>query len=154
MEASITRISAEHSAISASSPSHPRTATRGDRRLLAALRRPRSERHRRSTPDGVALLTPRAVAIVLANSPPPCMRMLGHTKASMTLDTSADPFDEDLDKVADASEQSIWRDSRWNWNRVDLRFTRVRLTRGVIGAFNDAAHRGGPAAAAVAARGL
>jgi hypothetical protein len=59
----------------------------------------------------VALLTPRAVAIVLAHSPPPCMRMLGHAEASMTLDTSADPFDEDLDKVADASEQSIWRDT-------------------------------------------
>jgi hypothetical protein len=39
------------------------------------------------------------------------MRMLGHAEASMTLDTSADPFDEDLDKVADASEQSIWRDT-------------------------------------------
>jgi integrase len=28
-------------------------------------------------------------------------RMLGHAKASMTLDTYADLFDEDLDRVAD-----------------------------------------------------
>jgi hypothetical protein len=29
--------------------------------------------------------------------------MLGHAKASMTLDTYADLFDEDLDEVADRS---------------------------------------------------
>ncbi|WP_345892055.1 tyrosine-type recombinase/integrase [Mycolicibacterium sphagni] len=34
-------------------------------------------------------------------------RMLGHAKASMTLDTYADPFDEDLDEVADRLDVAI-----------------------------------------------
>jgi hypothetical protein len=33
--------------------------------------------------------------------------MLGHAKASMTLDTYADPFDEDLDEVADRLNDAI-----------------------------------------------
>jgi hypothetical protein len=33
--------------------------------------------------------------------------MLGHAKASMTLHTDADPFDEDLDKVADRLNDAI-----------------------------------------------
>ena len=34
-------------------------------------------------------------------------RMLGHAKASMTLDTYADLFDEDLDEVADRLDAAI-----------------------------------------------
>ena len=34
-------------------------------------------------------------------------RMLGHGKASMTLDTYADLFDEDLDGVADRLDAAI-----------------------------------------------
>jgi integrase len=34
-------------------------------------------------------------------------RMLGHAKASMTLDTYADLFDEDLDEVADRLNDAI-----------------------------------------------
>jgi integrase len=34
-------------------------------------------------------------------------RMLGHARASMTLDTYADLFDEDLDEVADRSNDAI-----------------------------------------------
>jgi integrase len=34
-------------------------------------------------------------------------RMLGHAKASMTLDTYADLFDEDLDRVADRLDAAI-----------------------------------------------
>ena len=34
-------------------------------------------------------------------------RMLGHAKASMTLDTYADLFDEDLDGVADRLDAAI-----------------------------------------------
>jgi integrase len=34
-------------------------------------------------------------------------RMLGHAKASMTLDTYADLFDEDLDEVADRLDKAI-----------------------------------------------
>ena len=33
--------------------------------------------------------------------------MLGHAKASMTLDTYADLFDEDLDEVADRLDAAI-----------------------------------------------
>ncbi|KTR78865.1 hypothetical protein NS234_02320 [Microbacterium oxydans] len=33
-------------------------------------------------------------------------RMLGHASAAMTLDTYADPFDDDLDDVASALEGS------------------------------------------------
>jgi len=33
-------------------------------------------------------------------------RMLGHASAAMTLDTYADPFDDDLDNVASALEIS------------------------------------------------
>jgi integrase len=34
-------------------------------------------------------------------------RMLGHAKASMTLDIYADLFDEDLDEVADRLNEAI-----------------------------------------------
>jgi hypothetical protein len=34
-------------------------------------------------------------------------RMVGHAKASMTLDTYADLFDEDLDEVADRLNAAI-----------------------------------------------
>lgn len=53
---------------------------------------------------------PRPMASVL-NSPganvKAVQRMLGHAKASMTLDVYADLFDEDLDGVADRLDTAV-----------------------------------------------
>lgn len=60
----------------------------------------------------------RVATIRLWNTAPPLphsahanvkavQRMLGHAKASMTLDTYADLFDEDLDGVADRLDAAI-----------------------------------------------
>ncbi|WP_369758483.1 tyrosine-type recombinase/integrase [Mycobacterium sp. 141] len=46
-------------------------------------------------------------------------RMLGHAKASMTLDIYADLFDEDLDGVADRLDTAIRTAADWHlWTVV------------------------------------
>jgi integrase len=56
------------------------------------------------TPAGIH--SPRLAVSAAANVKAP-QRMLGHAKASMTLDIYADLFDEDLDGVADRLDAAI-----------------------------------------------
>jgi hypothetical protein len=51
--------------------------------------------------------SPTTLLDQLANLDPQERRMLGHAKASMTLDIYADMFDDDLDVVADRLDTAI-----------------------------------------------
>ena len=56
--------------------------------------------------------TPRPLAISAGANVKAVQRMLGHAKASMTLDTYADLFDEDLDSVAANLDKAIRKASK------------------------------------------
>jgi integrase len=58
-----------------------------------------------------------SVAVSVRANVKAVQRMLGHAKASMTLDTDADLFDEDLDEVADPLDAAIQATVDALWTR-------------------------------------